>query len=277
MAVQNQQVVAVLVGMVRVLLWLSGTATCGCAALPADPACAGRLAEPATRSTDRSVSDQESHRSRCRQAIGPGDRDLVVVDRRDGSAMALDPDSVPPRSVLLSIAGDVLRPEPAGDVVDQAGGEGDVGVASDARRLEPTAAELAGDDLDGNAVLEGDADHRGPGVHEAADGTALLGDLAEDFTGAAVGVQADGHVELDPADGPLVGEGLAGVGEALAAGGRKSESIRALTAFSLARSRRKSMIPIRAIRIGDHSSLTISHQKPSGIARVPLVLNRTSA
>jgi hypothetical protein len=55
-------------------------------------------------------------------------------------------------------------------------------------------------------------------VHQPADGGALLGHGDEELAGLAVLVEADGEVALVAGDVELVGEGVAGVGEAAAQG-----------------------------------------------------------
>ena len=63
--------------------------------------------------------------------------------------------------------------------------------------------------FEGNAVLEGEGDGGGEGVHESGDGGAFLGHADEDFAGLAGGVEADGDVALVSGEGELVGDGEA--------------------------------------------------------------------
>ncbi len=79
-------------------------------------------------------------------------------------------------------------------------------------------ANFSAEDLEGDAVLEGERDGGGEGVHEAGDGGAFLGHADEDFAGAAVGVEADGDVALVAAEAEFVGDGGALGGEAVADG-----------------------------------------------------------
>ncbi len=79
-------------------------------------------------------------------------------------------------------------------------------------------ANFEAEDLEGDAVLEGERDGGGEGVHEAGDGGAFLGHADEDFAGAAVGVEADGDVALVAAEAELVGDAGALGGETVADG-----------------------------------------------------------
>ena len=60
--------------------------------------------------------------------------------------------------------------------------------------------------LERDAVLEGERDGGGEGVHEAGDGGAFLGHADEDLAGLAVGVEADGDVALVSGEAELVGD-----------------------------------------------------------------------
>ena len=62
-------------------------------------------------------------------------------------------------------------------------------------------------------------------VHQAGDGRAFLGHGDEDLAGRAVLVLADGDVALVAADGELVRDRLALVGELAAHGGRRDAEL----------------------------------------------------
>ncbi len=117
-----------------------------------------------------------------------------------------------------AVAGDEFHRQPAEDVIDQALGDGDFGVAGHAAGLEADVLEFSDQGFDGHAVLQADGDQRGDGVHQAADGGAFLGHADEDFAGLAVVVEADGDVAFVAGDVELVGDGVAGVGQAAAQG-----------------------------------------------------------
>ena len=107
---------------------------------------------------------------------------------------------------------------PAEEVIHDGLGVADLFVAGPAGGLEAGVGELLAEDLEGDAVLEGEGDGGGEGVHEAGDGGAFLGHADEDFAGCAVGVEADGDVAFVAADAELVGDGHALGGEAMADG-----------------------------------------------------------
>ena len=115
-----------------------------------------------------------------------------------------------------SVAGDEFHRQPAEDVIDQALGHGDFGIAGHAAGLEADVLELADQRFDRHAILQADRDERGDGVHQAADGAAFLGDADEDFAGLAVVVKADGDVAFVAGDVELVRHGVPGVGKAAA-------------------------------------------------------------
>ena len=91
-------------------------------------------------------------------------------------------------------------------------------VAGPAGGFEAGVGEFFAEDLERDAVLEGEGDGGGEGVHEAGDGGAFLGHADEDFSGGSVGVEADGDVAFVAGDGEFVGEGGALFGEAVADG-----------------------------------------------------------
>ncbi len=144
----------------------------------------------------------------------------------DGVALSSTPGSVgcirssvestPSSSALL--VGEVVERQPTEDVVDQAGGDPQLGVVGDAGRLELHVGVLADVGGQRHAVLEAEADRDGEGVHDAGEGRALLGDLDEHLARPAVLVLADRHVAL--AVGHPEGEGPrpAAAGQPLADG-----------------------------------------------------------
>ena len=92
--------------------------------------------------------------------------------------------------------------DPAEDVIHDGLGVADVGVAGPAGGLEAGVGELFAEDAQGHAVLEGERDGGGEGVHEAGDGGAFLGHADEDLARGAVGVEADGDVAFVTAESP---------------------------------------------------------------------------
>ena len=116
------------------------------------------------------------------------------------------------------VSGEEAELHPAEEVIHDGFGVADLLVAGPAGGLEAGVGELLGEDLEGDAVLEGEGDGGGEGVHQAGDGGAFLGHADEDFAGAAVGVEADGDVALVAGDAELVGDGGALGGEAVADG-----------------------------------------------------------
>ena len=116
------------------------------------------------------------------------------------------------------MAGEEAELHPAEEVIHDGFGVADLFVAGPAGGLEAGVGELFGEDLEGDAVLQGERDGGGEGVHEAGDGGALLGHADKDFAGAVVGVEADGDVALMAGDVEFVGDGGALRGEAVADG-----------------------------------------------------------
>ncbi len=103
------------------------------------------------------------------------------------------------------VAGEEADLDPAEEVIHDGFGVADLLVAGPAGGLEAGVGELFGEDPEGDAVLEGEGDGGGEGVHEAGDGGAFLGHADEDFAGAAVGVEADGDVAFVAADARTCG------------------------------------------------------------------------
>ena len=108
--------------------------------------------------------------------------------------------------------------DPAEDVVHDRLGVADLLVAGPAGGLEAGVGELLAEDAEGNAVLEGEGDGGGEGVHESGDGGAFLGHANEDLAGLAVGVEADGDVAFVSGEAELVGDGGALGGETVTDG-----------------------------------------------------------
>jgi hypothetical protein len=116
------------------------------------------------------------------------------------------------------VSGEEAELEPAEDVVHDAFRVADVLVAGPAGGFEAGVGEFFDEHFEGDAVLEGEGDGGGEGVHESGDGGAFLGHADEDFAGLAGGVEADGDVALVSGEGEFVGEGGALLGEAVADG-----------------------------------------------------------
>ena len=72
-------------------------------------------------------------------------------------------------------AGEETDLHPAEDVIHDGFGVADLLVAGPAGGLEAGVGELRGEDLQRDAVLEGERDGGGEGIHEAGDGGAFLG------------------------------------------------------------------------------------------------------
>ena len=116
------------------------------------------------------------------------------------------------------VSGEEAELEPAEDVVHDALGVADLFVAGPAGGFEAGVGELFDEHFERDAVLEGEGDGGGEGVHESGDGGAFLRHADEDFAGLAGGVEADGDVALVAGEGEFVGEGGALLGEAVADG-----------------------------------------------------------
>ena len=90
--------------------------------------------------------------------------------------------------------------------------------------------------LERDAVLEGERDGGGEGVHEAGDGGAFLGHADEDFAGLAVGVEADGDVALVAGEAELVGDGGALGGQTVTDGARRGLGVDGVGVLAVAAS-----------------------------------------
>ena len=104
-----------------------------------------------------------------------------------------------------AVAGDELHRQPAEDVVDQALGDRDFGVAGHAAGFEADVLELADERFDRHAVLQADARRAWrwcPSGRRWCEPSLAMRD--EDFAGLAVFVQADGDVALVAGDVELV-------------------------------------------------------------------------
>ncbi len=115
---------------------------------------------------------------------------------------------------LLVFQGQELGGQPAEDIVGDRLGDGDLGVAGEARRFEARVGELVDQHLERHAILQGQRNGGGEGVHHARDHRTFLGHGQEDLAGLAVGVESHRDVALVAADAELVGDGLAFVGQA---------------------------------------------------------------
>ena len=116
------------------------------------------------------------------------------------------------------MSGEEADLDPAEDVIHDGLGVSDLGVAGPSGGLEAGVGELLAEDAEGDAVLEGERDSGGEGVHESGDSGAFLGHADENFTRLSVGVEAYGDVALVSGDAELVGDGGALRGEAMAYG-----------------------------------------------------------
>ena len=108
--------------------------------------------------------------------------------------------------------------DPAEEVIHDGFGVADLLVAGPAGGLEPGVGELFAEHFERHAVLEGERDGGGEGIHEAGNGGTFFCHADEDFARLAVGVEADGDVALVPAEAELVRDGGALGGEAVANG-----------------------------------------------------------
>ncbi len=120
------------------------------------------------------------------------------------------------------LAGEEADLHPAEEVVHDGLGVADLLVAGPAGGLEAGVGELLAEHPEGNAVLEGERDGGGEGVHESGDGGAFFGHADEDLAGLAVGVEADGDVALVSGERELVGDAGALGGQAVTDGAGRS-------------------------------------------------------
>ena len=75
-------------------------------------------------------------------------------------------------------------------------------------RLKSRMLKLASQAIDGHSILEREAREYGDGVHETADGGALLGHFDEHFARLSVVVVTDGEVAFVATDGKLMRDRL---------------------------------------------------------------------
>lgn len=116
-------------------------------------------------------------------------------------------------------------PEEPEDVVDDALGVRNVGVAGPAGGLEASVAELVDQGIERHTVLQGERRFGADDIHQTADGRPFLRHRDEEFTGRVVLEQTDGDIPLMSTDVELVGQRLAGVGQAATDGlGRGGDS-----------------------------------------------------
>ena len=99
---------------------------------------------------------------------------------------------------------DELARQPAEHVIGDAGGVADVGIFCETARFEPLIREFFYQTLERHAVLKRDRSERADGVHQTADGAALLRHGDKKLARLAVLVQADGDVTFVPGDLKLV-------------------------------------------------------------------------
>ena len=91
------------------------------------------------------------------------------------------------------LVGQVLDGELAEQVVDEAGGDAQVGVVGHARGLEPTVRERLDERTQRHAVLQTVAHRDRERVHDPRERGALLRHVEEELTGTAVLVLGDGR------------------------------------------------------------------------------------
>ncbi len=122
-------------------------------------------------------------------------------------------------------AGEKAQIEPAEDVIHEALGVADLLVAGPAGWLETGVGKLLAENLQGYAVLQGNRDGGGEGVHQPGDGGTLLGHLDEDFARLPGGVESDRDVALVTGNGKLVSNRSAFIGQAMANSARRSAEV----------------------------------------------------
>ena len=114
---------------------------------------------------------------------------------------------------LVDGALDEVQFEVSGEVVEDGLSLGDIGVGGGAHGFESHALEASDGLLDGQAVLEGEAEGAAVALDQARECGAFFGHFDEDLAGLSVFEEADGQVALLPHDLELMGDGLSGGGE----------------------------------------------------------------
>ena len=125
----------------------------------------------------------------------------------------------------LLLAGQEAQLEPAENVVHDALGVADVGVAGPSAGLEAGVGELFAEQFQRDSVLQRDRNGQREAVHEAADGRSFFGHGDEQFAGLTVRIEADGDVALVVSDFEFVGDGGALFLQLVANGARRSVHI----------------------------------------------------
>src|SRR6516162_2841770 len=151
--------------------------------------------------------------------------DIVGVVRRayrSDAAHVLRAQAVEER---LLLAGEEAQLQPAEDVIHDRLGVADVGIVAPAAGLEAGVRELFAQQLERNAVLQGDGDGAGKAVHQATDGRAFLGHGDEQLARHSVLVEADGEVAFVSADLEFVRDGKALVGQTMTHGARRLDGL----------------------------------------------------
>ena len=121
-----------------------------------------------------------------RQVALRSDRDPPRVrspEIRLGEAGSCGACGARPANSVNCVAGEEAQIEPAEDVVHQALGVADLLVARPARGLKAGVRKLLAQHAQRHAVLQGQRNRGGKGIHQAGDGRSFLGHLDEDFAG----------------------------------------------------------------------------------------------
>ena len=120
------------------------------------------------------------------------------------------------------IGGDEFPAQPTADVIHDGLRVADLRIAGVAGRLEARVDEFVDQSArSGTPYCRAIGDRQREGVHDAGKRGTFLRHLDEDFAGSAVLVHADGDVTLVAADGELVGDGAALVGQLATLGARE--------------------------------------------------------
>src|SRR5713101_4454287 len=107
----------------------------------------------------------------------------------------------------LLLSAEEAELEPAEDVVHDRLGEADVGIVRPAARLKARVRKFLAEQFERDTVLERNRDRQREAVHQTRDGRAFLRHLDEEFTRAALGIEADSDVALVVADLEFVRDG----------------------------------------------------------------------